>query len=211
MNKRFLRVVRSVHDNASDFVASEFKGAEYIAGGCFGSAYHHPTDASKVIKVTIGYDRAYITYVRHILHLRKRNPWFPVIHDAYLVMSEPRIRDNYEAIGPYYKASAARRNACWLVVIMDRLEAFDDKPSEPLTEVYYKLSVNAGDVRYSSGTTTGLTSALRNIGREATRLDKVAEALLNRMLKRYRFSPDMHSGNAMWSGRQLVLTDPFCG
>jgi hypothetical protein len=208
--RRFLRVERCDHTKVEDYMRATFHGAEWLAGGCFGEVYTHPTDATKVIKITRSYDRAYVTYVKHIIHLRKHSPWFPVIHDAYFAMSVSRIREKYENVGEYYAGSKARRGAVWLVVVMERLESLYDRDGA-LKDVYYDLGHNAGEVKYSTRKSVGLSNLLANIGRAPNRLDKVAEALLNRLIKRYQFIIDMHEGNAMWKGDQVVLTDPFCG
>lgn len=209
--KPFLRIERTEHTHSEDYVRSEFGRVNHIGGGCFANVYEHPTDSTKVIKVTVGYDRAYIRYIKHVRRLRVHSPWLPRVHDAFMVMSAPILRENYEARSEWFKGHGARRGAVWFVAILDKLTSFDDEDrNRDMWRIYNELALAAGEIRWGRKT-VGLTELMDRQGLKPSRKDLVAEALLNRMIKKYKLAPDMHCLNAMWHGQQLVLTDPFCG
>lgn len=175
-------VVTQVPDveNEIEYIRSQQTGME-LGRGCFASVY--ASGQSRVIRVTDRNDWGYLTYLEKIRSYGRMNPWFPVVHhvDVYMDCND-------------------RMGMC---VVLERLtrpwnewgETDDSwKPYKKIMEEIETAADHPASTAQWIRDNRELTEAL-NVVQSAKRSSGHAV--------------DLHFGNIMLRGSQLVLTDPL--
>jgi hypothetical protein len=167
-------------------------GLEKLGNGCFATAYASGKD--QVIKVSVGNDWGYMSFLEAMQQMPAQNPWFPRIHWVRVFMDESGLSDNNR-----------------IVTCLERLDrpwessGFVDKFTDPNAALWTEYVTICKEIE-------------AHMDRPATRQQdwimnnaELMDALkvVKRAMKMSDRGTDMHCGNFMVRGRQLVITDPI--
>lgn len=154
-------------------------GPNCIGSGCFGRVYG--SDRSPVVyKVgDVHENGGYLSYINKLSKVTKRNPYFPVIYGVRFLK------------GTY--------GSQYFVVAMERLAPVRGAVAD---HIYLLADLIRGDDSNDAFKQMGLKLQMNAELREAVRLLRAAK----RDSDGYW---DLHSGNFMLRGQQLVITDPL--
>ncbi len=151
----------------------------YLDGGLYSSVFS--ADSHRVVKIAGGHDLAYRTYIRLVGELGGENVWLPRID---------RVIDYYHSTTGELLASA---------VYMERLTDLFGPERDFLSGEEISRSISA-DYKRAIGRNWWPEDAEL---RDALALIRMSEELCPRAIL------DLHSGNIMRRGSQLVITDPL--
>lgn len=198
-------------DARAAYVDTLRKAGRYALGtGSYAAVYEHPFKSGRVIKVTHGKDLAYKCFLRQLAKYGAPNKWLPNVHAVTIVVSVPdyqKYKQDYSDKS-WYTDSKARNESSFIVCELDKLVSFDSMTlnrrmvSRALSEerAYEAVRGSYGHLR--------LDTALIDEGLEIDQDDEAAATLLSGLFKMH--GPDLHHGNVMYKGEQLVFTDPCC-
>jgi hypothetical protein len=198
MARKFVRVqilrTTALFEAYMETVERTLCGRE-LGRGLFAKVFTYEGDTSKVIKFSRGStDRAYLLYVQQIFKLRTHCPYLPVIHSATLLVNLEKYKE-YRELGKSH--TEARLEASRLLVVTERLQSVRAVPaSESWEEISSTVLNNIRKCSYAEKLSS------RQLQRTA--------AVIARIIRKWDRGIDMHAGNFMVRGEQLVFTDPVC-
>jgi len=159
---------------------------EKIAGGCYGDVYQHPLYHDKVVKITRG-DFAYNDFVKFALR-NQDIPFLPKIFERYKFS----YRDKYDT----YKCS---------IVVLEKLQQAEfheeDESNDDLLQAVEQL---LGSKIRSPSCVAGAVK-LKSLKRDQKRFLN----FLHKAIFKSRHALDLHGGNVMCRGSELVIIDPL--
>lgn len=179
--------------NCAEHDADELvDGLTKLGNGCFATAYASGRD--QVIKVSVGNDWGYMSFLEAMSRMKSHNPWLPRIHWVRVFMGR-----------------SGRDSDSRIVTCLERLERPWDSSGDvedlsqknaPLWQVYATMCKEI-EGHVDRPETRQQDWIKRNPQlREALAVIHVAMASSGR-------GTDLHCGNFMVRGRQLVITDPI--
>lgn len=166
-------------------------GLQKLGNGCFATAYASGHD--QVVKVGVGNDWGYMSFLEVMSQQHTQNPWLPRIHWVRVFMS-----------------STGRESDNRIVTCMERLErpwseggrmVDENNKYNPLWQEYVNICGEIDDHMHSAKDETAWIDRNQELS-AALQVVRQAMRACNR-------TTDMHYGNFMVRGRQLVITDPI--
>lgn len=174
-------------EQAQDLVS----GLQKLGKGCFATVY--ASDHNQVIKISEGQDWGYISFLEAMSQQRTHNPWLPRIQWAKVFMSNTgKEQDNR------------------VVTCLEHLErpwkdcgTIDDE-HDSSAEYWQKCVVQCKEIESHMSSGRNQKDWINQNQELSAALQVVRQAM--RACGR---NVDMHCGNFMLRGRQLVITDPI--
>lgn len=171
--------------NASDYVDELIEKAQLqnIGSGAYAKVYSR-NDLNVVFKVGDAEDNSgYMSYLKALSQVKTKNPYFPKIYEASIV----RGRNSYDSV---------------LVVAMERLRELEYVSLQKLRPVIDWFDNNAWHI-------DRLFELSKLLGIKYPIHLSQALRVLQKAYKTSGGSFDLHAGNFMLRGEQLVITDPI--
>lgn len=164
-----------------DYLIHE-KSLRDLGEGCWGTVFEHPTDKNIVVKVFDREDNAYFAYLKWAVE-NQSNVYAPKIYSAH----------ESDSIG---------------IVFMERLEPLGPKQFKNFSETHFKLDTLRRS--YVSSATLMDNTLLSTVAyKESPDFRSLLRFLMD-VARDGRYVVDLHDGNAMMRGNQVVVTDPIC-
>lgn len=153
-----------------------------LGAGMFAKVFQHPTLEDVVVKVVSNHDRNYLQYLRWAL-VRQHNPYVPQLYDFY---------------------TCGRGKKKFSIVFMEKLKA---APYCRLLPKLDRLFNERGAIDLLDPDRPGVVRQLLRRTIKRTEDDNLRE-VCKYVLEKHGRNTDMHHGNFMLRGPQVVFTDP---